>query len=254
MFTPAERQHLRDVLVTAAHDDPRVTGAALTGSAAVDREDRWSDIDLALCVDDEADLAAVVADWTDLMYRDHAAVHHLDMWLGATRFRVFLLSDTLQVDVAFWPATEFGATAATFRLLFGTAVERPHAEPPSPEELVGTAWLYALHARSSLARGRLWQAEYMVSAMRDHVLALACVRYGLPAVQGRGMDELPPAVTAPLAAAMVTSLDPGELHRAFRATADALLDEAADVDAELTARLTGPLRELAGVPQRWPAS
>jgi hypothetical protein len=24
-------------------------------------------------------------------------------------------------------------------------------------------WLYALHARSSIARGRVWQAEYMIS-------------------------------------------------------------------------------------------
>jgi hypothetical protein len=47
----------------------------------------------------------------------------------------------------------------------------------------------------------------MVSGVRDHVLALACLRHGLPAAQGRGMDGLPPAVTAIIAGALVRSLE-----------------------------------------------
>lgn len=230
--------------MSAAHADPRITAAAETGSAAVGRADRWSDIDLALCVADDADDAQVVADWTDRMYRDHAAVHHLDVWRGATLFRVFLLAGTLQVDIAFWSAAEFGATAPTFRLLFGTAGERPATPPPTAEELIGTGWLYGLHARSSIARGRRWQAEYMVSGMRDQVLALACLRHGVPAVQGRGMDDLPPEDTAALTGALVRSLDVAELRRAFGVTTAALLREIDQVDAELAARLTGVLNEL----------
>ena len=60
VFTVSERDELRRDLVDAAETDPRVVGAALTGSAAVGREDRWSDIDLALSVDRER--AGVVAD------------------------------------------------------------------------------------------------------------------------------------------------------------------------------------------------
>src|SRR5262249_33468849 len=43
MFTPEERAQLRDALIAAARTDPRLTGAALTGSAAAWAEDRWSD-------------------------------------------------------------------------------------------------------------------------------------------------------------------------------------------------------------------
>jgi len=50
MFTPQERTRLRDALVARARADERITGAALTGSASRDAEDRWSDIDLALGV------------------------------------------------------------------------------------------------------------------------------------------------------------------------------------------------------------
>src|ERR1700729_2942858 len=51
----------------------------------------------------------------------------------------------------------------------------------------------------------------MISGIRDHVLALACLRHGVPAVQGRGMDKLPPAATAAIAGALVRSLAVSEL-------------------------------------------
>src|SRR5262249_20322206 len=132
-----------------------------------------SDIDLALGVAAGADTPRVVADWTDRMYRDHGAVHHVDVNWGDALFRVFLLASTLQVDPAFWPQAEFGAIAPTFRLLFGTARERSGPPAPGAAGLIGMGWLHALHARSSIARGRAWQAEYMISGVRDQVLALA---------------------------------------------------------------------------------
>ncbi|MGH3839839.1 MAG: nucleotidyltransferase domain-containing protein [Pseudonocardiaceae bacterium] len=245
MFTPEQRERLRAGLVSAAYADIRITGAAVTGSAAVGREDRWSDIDLALCVAGDADVGQVVADWTDRMYQEHAAVHHLDVTRGVTLYRVFLLGSTLQVDLAFWSAAEFGAVGPAFWLLFGTANERPKPTAPVAAELIGMGWLYALHARSSIARGRVWQAEYMISGVRDHVLALACLRHGVPAVQGRGMDSLPSEITGGLTAALVCSLDIAELGRTLGVIIEALLGEIELVDAGLANRLTGPLRELA---------
>ncbi|MDQ2759846.1 MAG: hypothetical protein M3Y17_05265 [Actinomycetota bacterium] len=116
---------------------------------------------------------------------------------------------------------------------------------PTAAELIGMGWLYALHARSSIARGRAWQAEHMISGVRDQVLALACLRHGVPAVQGRGMDSLPREVTAPIARALVESLDIAELKRAFAAISEALLIETKRSDLGLADRLAVPLRELA---------
>ncbi|MGH3933787.1 MAG: nucleotidyltransferase domain-containing protein [Pseudonocardiaceae bacterium] len=245
MFTPEEREQLREGLISAAYADTRITAAAVTGSAAVGREDRWSDIDLAWCVAADADLDQVLADWTGRMYHEHGAVHHVDVTRDVTLYRVFLLASTLQVDLAFWPAARFGAIAPTFRLLFGTANQRPATPAPSWAELIGLGWLYALHARSSTARGRVWQAEYMISGVRDHVLALACLRHGVPAVQGRGMDDLRPEITGALTGALVCSLDVTELKRAFGVISEALLAEIERVDTGLANRLAGPLRELA---------
>jgi predicted nucleotidyltransferase len=244
VFSVEERERLRAALVAAAQIDPRVAGAALTGSAALDREDRWSDIDLALRLGAGADELDVVAEWTRRMYDECGAVHHLDVWRGETRFRVFLLANALQVDIAFWSWTGFRATGPAFLLQFGTANESPIPGPPAAAELIGTGWLYALHVRSSIARGRLWQAEYMVSAMRDQVLALACLRYGLPVSNGRGFDDLPREVTDSFAGLLVRSLDAAELTRGFGLATEALISEARQADSALADRIAPVLRQL----------
>ena len=242
MFSPEERDRLKDELVSRARGEARIDAAALIGSTAGGHQDPWSDIDLALSV--VADRDETMADWTAWMYETHDAAHHLDVSQGGVVYRVFLLSSSLQVDLSFWPHGQLRATGPAFRLLFGGAGEPSPSAAPEPSKLIGWGWLYALHARSSIARGRVWQAEYMISGARDQVLALACLRRGLPAAQARGIDELPQEVKDRLAPALVRSLEVSELERAFAAIVDALLDEARETDPELGRRLAGPLTEL----------
>src|SRR5260370_37410703 len=97
--------------------------------------------------------------------------------------------------------------------------------------LLDYGWLYALHARSSIERGRVWQAEYMISLIRDQVIAAACVRHGLPAREGRGVDRLPPNEKQRFEGALVRSLEIPELRRAMRAALAALVDAGSRVQA-----------------------
>src|ERR1041384_668866 len=124
MFSTEERAALRKELIQIAHADARITGAAITGSASVGKEDRWSDIDLAFGVREGSEVETTLVDFSERMYHDQHALHHVDVPSGAWIYRVFLLPSTLQVDLAFAPATDFGARAPTFRLVFGAAVEK----------------------------------------------------------------------------------------------------------------------------------
>jgi hypothetical protein len=244
MFTPEERERLRAGLLQRAAEDQRISGAAITGSAAASREDRWSDIDLAFGVGDAGELSNVLSDWTAHMYDRHLALHHLDVNAGAWIYRVFLLPSTLQVDLAFVPAAEFRALAPTFRLMSGESKDPQYAQPPPAATIIGMGWLYALHARSCIARGNVWQAEYMISGLRDNALALACIRHGLSAVHGRGMDLLPKEVAAQFQGALVRRLDTAELSRSFSVAMDGLLREIRCVDEELAGRLQAALTIL----------
>src|SRR5690348_6631185 len=152
MFTPQERDQVRDALIAAARQDPRITGAAWFGSTATGGQDEWSDVDVMFGVGEAQAIPALIEDWTERMSRDHGAVHHVDVIAGQTVYRVFLLGSTLQVDIAFAPAQECGAISPTFQILFGEAAERQHVRAPSAEHLAGMAWLHALHARSAIER------------------------------------------------------------------------------------------------------
>lgn len=121
MFSIPERQALRDRLLDAARRDDQVTAAAIVGSGALDHEDAWSDIDLALRVGDGHAPADVAAEWTTRIYENEGAVDHLDVWSDTTLFRVFLLDSSLQVDLSFYSSDRFAASGASFRLAFGDA-------------------------------------------------------------------------------------------------------------------------------------
>jgi hypothetical protein len=248
MFSIEERESLRSSLLNAAAIDRRLSGAAITGSAATGNEDQWSDIDLAFGVVHPDEMSNVLSDWTERMYGQYRAVHHFDVLSGVWVYRVFLLPDTLQVDLAFAPANDFRALGTTFSLVFGTAAEPKVCLPPKYEEIVGLGWLYALHARSCIARQKLWRAEYMISAIRDNALALACFRHGLPVAHGRGLDQLPRGIAYQFEGSLVRCLEVGELARAFRVAIYGLLSEIRYVDSELADRLNGSLMSLTDRP------
>ncbi len=86
--------------------------------------------------------------------------------------------------------------------------------------------IYGLHSHTCIERGRVWQAEHYIGAVRDHALSLACLRRELPAVQARGYDDLPADTLAGFAGTHVDSLEPQGLSLALSAAMRALLHEA----------------------------
>ena len=248
LFSVEERNRVRDRVLALAASDPRVVAGAVVGSLALHEGDRWSDLDLTFAVVDGVPVLDVLDDWTHTLAGEFHAVTLFDLPAGASLYRVFLLPGCLQFDLSFTPAAAFGATGPKFRLLFGEAVTKPYTPPPSPHELFGYAVHHALRARFCIARGRVWQAEYWLSGVRDYALHLACLRRDLPARNGRGFDDLPAGVLAAFQDALARSLDPDELLRALGVAITGLLREAAQVRelAELAAKVEPQLQELAG--------
>src|SRR4051812_6374736 len=209
MFTVEQRDALREYLLRLAEEDERVVAGAAVGSLAVDRGDRFSDLDLTFGVADHVPLTDVLHDWTRTLVDELAAVHLADLERGPTIYRVFLLPDALQFDLSLTPAAHFAPAGPRFRLLFGeTAGPGRTPEPPAAADLLGWGVVYGLHARSCIERGRLWQAEHYIGAVRDHALSLACLSRDLPAVQARGYDDLPAEALEAFEATHVGSLEP----------------------------------------------
>jgi hypothetical protein len=234
VFTVEQRNALHARMLQLAEEDERVVAGAAVGSLAVGSGDRFSDLDLTFGIADGVPVAQVLDGWTGTLTEELDAVQLADLTAGPTIYRVYLLPDALQFDLSMTPATEFRPAGPRFQLLFGETAEDESEVPsrppgglfiPTPSvagDIFGWGVIYALHARACIERNRVWQAEHYVDAVRDHALSLACLHRGLPAVQARGYDELPPET--------VGSVEPDVLRRALAASTLALLNEGAEAD------------------------
>ena len=83
MFTEAGRSQLLDELVDRARVDPAIAAAALI---------------------DTADVVEVADRWTAEITETVTVADTLDVWAGPVLYRVFLLHDSLQLDLSLWPA------------------------------------------------------------------------------------------------------------------------------------------------------
>jgi len=243
MFSVEDRNHIRDHVLQLAASDARVVAGAVVGSLALNEGDRWSDLDLTFAVAEDMPLPDVLEDWTRDLVNEFDAVHLFDLPSGASIYRVFLLPGCLHFDLSFTPASKFGASGPKFKLLFGSSVVKPYAQPPSAQELFGYAVHHALRARFCIERGRTWQAEYWISGIRDYALGLACRRRGLPAVYGRGFDDLPPDVRDYFKGALATSQERDELLCALGCAIEGLLREADEVH-DLAVKVEPQLHKL----------
>jgi hypothetical protein len=229
VFSVEQRDALREHVLQLADKDERAVAGAAVGSLAVDGGgDRFSDLDLTFGIVDDVPVGEVLDDWTRKLVEDKDALQLADLERGPTSYRVFLLPDALQFDLSMTPAAHFRAAGPRFRLLFGETAGDPRTPtPPLAHDLFGWGVIYALHSRSCIERGRVWQAEHYVGAVRDHALALACLREGAPAVQARGYDDLSAETIARFADTHVVSVEPEALRPALAASARALMHEGA---------------------------
>jgi hypothetical protein len=258
VFTIAQRDALRERLLRLAEEDERVVAGALVGSLAVDTGDRFSDVDLTFGIADHVQVGDVLDGWTCTLIDELDAVQLADLQRGPTTYRVFLLPDALQLDISMTPAAQFRPAGPRFRLVFGETAPDESGVPTPPVagslfistpavagDIFGWGVIYALHARACIERGRVWQAEHYVGAVRDHALSLACLRQGLPPAQARGYDDLSAETRARFQDAHIGAVEPGALRAALAASVLALMHEGAEArlpHAHVVAERLGELR------------
>jgi len=257
VFSFEQRDALRDRVLAMAKDDERVVAGAIVGSLALGGGDRFSDLDLTFGLIDTVSVVDVLDDWTRVLADGLGAVSLIDLERGPTTYRVFLLPDALQFDLSMTPAAQFRPAGPKFRLLFGETAPGVAgspaparsgnifiATPPVAADIFGWGVIYALHSRACIERGRLWQAEHYVGAVRDHALSLACIREGKTFVQARGYDDLSADTLMRFQETHVGALDARALRAALAASTQALMKEGSDANLPNAALVADRLTEI----------
>lgn len=239
MFTVAQRDELRRHVLQLGREDRAVVAGAVVGSLASGTADEFSDLDLTFGVAAQVSVQSVLDDWTRRLGAEREAVPLVDLARGATLYRVFLLPDALQLDLSMTPEGQFRPAGPRFQLIFGQiAPADPEEQGPVGTLFIGTpavaadvyGWgvVYALHARACIERGRRWQAQHYLGAVRDHALAMACLRLRVTPVQARGYDDLPTGLRRRFESTLAGTLDQPTLRSALAAAVGALLVEGAE--------------------------
>ncbi len=240
MFTAAQRDEFIERVVELAQADDRIAAAAVVGSLAIGAGDSYSDVDLTFGV--VGAVQTVLDAWTQVLVERFDGIPLVDLDRLPTSYRIFLLPGALQFDLSMTPAAQFRPAGPKFRLLFGETVPVPVdggtqsvgdlfiSTPIVPSDVFGWGVIYALHARACIERGRAWQAEHYVGALRDHALALACLREGVTVVQTRGYDDLSIETLERFATTHVGATEARSLRTALESSVSALLDEGTAAD------------------------
>ena len=243
MFTIAQRDRVRELLLDMARNDSRLSAGAFVGSTA-SGPDRWSDLDLAFGINRNSSIDQILTDWTVRLEGEYDAVKLFDLPVSSSVYRVFLFPSNLQVDVSFTPEADFGPRGPEFKMLFGKAAKEHKVSSFSPEHTFGLAVHHLVRARICLERGKAWQAEYWIGAARDYALTLACHNRGLKIAYGGGFDDLPGEVLRKFRSTFPNPLNHEQLLEALRRTIDGLLDNSQEV-RDMASRLEPQLRQLA---------
>ncbi|MEU0945058.1 hypothetical protein ABZ379_20010 [Streptomyces canus] len=246
MFTTGERDHLRERLLARAEADDNVVGAAFTGSHAVGEGDRWSDTDLVLAV--RGELAPTLERWTGWLVRRSRRAAPLGPARRGGRHPRIPSAELAGDRPDLRPGGRVRPAGPAMADGLRSAAPLEPFPPPDGDTLIGLLWHHALHARVCLERAHWWQAEHWISALRDHVITLACLRLGHPAAHAKGAHLLPDDLSTALEPTLVRSLTPTELHRALGATIDVVTAEPERSRPELAPRLAPMLAEPANTP------
>lgn len=245
MFSVEQRNTVYKNILKFAKSDLRIVAAGTLGSTATG-QDRWSDLDLTFGISDDAKIPDILTSWTEHLESEYGATDLFDISSYSTVYRVFLFPGNLQVDLSFTPGKEFGPLGPRFRLLFGNVVEKEWEKPLPPEHYFGLCVHHLVRARISIDRGKLWQAEYWISAAREQVLNLACHQRNLQTTRGRGFDQLPLDVLEPFRNTLVAIIERDSLLSALKQTVSCLFMNSGEVTKKAT-RLEAQLKDL--VPQ-----
>ncbi len=185
--------------------------------------------------------------WTAHVGETEQVVDHLDIRASGALYRVLLLASSLQVDLSFWPHDQPLAGGTPVAVLFGEVPVSPIKPAAGLDESVSAVrmgWLYGLHVRSALGRGRWWQALWMLESIREVLVGLYCRRLDLPSSEGRGVDRLPADLLDGLARGHSSGVEPHQLSTSFEVLVGLLLEEAERHGVQLSADLTRVVVEL----------
>lgn len=220
--------------------DERILGALLVGSGAIGFKDEYSDLDIAVLVEEE-ELNKVYLDWETRIPKLLPVIEHFKD--PPKHLYGFLFDRFLEFDISFQSKSTMYARRPHWRILFDKRDLLPQLMKPRERakrnfteehgKRISESWYWVIHCITSIQRCQLLRATYFINRLRDETVLMAglnCgIRTGIDDFYGDA-DSLPEEKKQRILQTYPASLEPPELIRALKANVNTYYSEAALLD------------------------
>jgi predicted nucleotidyltransferase len=237
------RENVLKGFTKALKGDKRVIGAILVGSGAIGFNDRYSDLDIAILINDETQIEKIYTDWWETVPKLFPVIEAFKE--PPKHVLGFLLDRFLELDISFQGKTELFERRPNWKILFdrkgvipGLMVKRtkpPTDEQASQEKRMRDSWYYITHAIISIQRNQLFKALFFIQYLRDETILMAGLSRGMATSTlsyNRETDLLPLDVKTKLIDTYPNRIESTELLRVLKSVVGVYHEQAEIVDKE----------------------
>ncbi len=227
LFTVQRRKNLLESLIAFFKVDHTIAGAMLVGASAEPRQDAFSGLSIEVIVNPTADFSLTYRKWREYLPTMMTTVGQVEhMVHGSHATIALMLEGYLELTLYFMGLNQMLAPARLWKFPDGSTRLVPIINPaPRPwkllyanpsvkdklielinnckdvpetntldityRELVRGIWQPIVHAVVALQRGEIWRAISRVDEIRNKIIHLASLNYGVDVRQYAEVDQLP---------------------------------------------------------------
>jgi len=208
LFTPTDRDIIKDDILNLLIATPEINAVILIGSAATGYTDGLSDIDIMSVVGSEDAVVNVMNTICEGIKKRYNVLCFAQ--LNERRLQVCLLDNYLELNFSYRTTETLEARSAFWQVLYdktGDVDSILHSSYAKFDEVNSIninntyqnklgeyseqIWHFIFHAAVAINRGRFWKAIKELEYARNLIIELKGLRYSLPMHRNSDVDKIP---------------------------------------------------------------
>ena len=204
-FTEQDRSDILEQLIIYLKSRDEVLSVILVGSGADGFRDRLSDIDLTIVIDSKTDIDTFISEYQScISNRFNIMINHR---VPGRPLAITVLDNFLEIDMSAVYLDDLFAVRNIWRVLFDKTEQAEIIMEKTSKSRLSVDhsglmdnefkaaewgfWHYIIYAATSIRRNDLWRAHWEMGYVRDMIIQLLGLKYGLETKRNRDVKLFP---------------------------------------------------------------